>query len=213
MERNDTEHDTQLALGLARPHRLTISAIMSLLERHIGAKYDTAGASRLPALAVYAVYQCIVPQFSRYSGKTLCLLKNRNASEAQSGRIGDIDVISDTGSAFEGVKVKHGVKITEAHVWDAYELFKSHKTDRYYFLTTANMDGADWDGINERIARIRRCHGCEVIVDDVYDTIKHYLQFLTDPSEFVRYYVDAMDGDKAIKPQHKTMWNDLVKGG
>ena len=116
------------------------------------------------------------------------------------------------GSAFEGVEIKHGIVITRQLVADAYEKFKIHNTDRYYLLTTANMDGADWLEINEEIQRIASIHGCQVIVNGVYATLKYYLRLLKDPAEFVEKYVDLLKVDEAVKFQHKTAWNDIVSG-
>jgi len=197
---------------LAKPHSLSISAIMTLLEKHFTAKYASSGASRLPTLAVYAAYQCMMSQVSRYDGKILCPLESHNSSDAQSGRIGDVDVNYSDNTAFEGVEIKHEIKITKGFVSDAYEKFKIHNTDRYYLLTTANMDNADWSGINEEIERIAQIHGCQVIVNGVYDTLRYYLRLLSDTAEFVERYVDCMKVDETIKFQHKTMWNDVVGG-
>ena len=93
---------------------------------------------------------------------------------------------------------------------DAYEKFKVFNTNRYYLLTTGSMNNADWDGINEEISRIARIHGCQVIVNGVYDTLRYYLRLLSDTAEFIERYVDLLKIDEAIKFQHKTMWNDVV---
>jgi len=137
-----------MKVELAKPHSLSIAAIISLLEKHFAAKYSCAGASRWPTLAVYAAYQCMMPQVLRYQGKFLCPLESHNSPDSQSGRIGDIDVNNADNTAFEGVEIKHGVVITKGLIADAYEKFKIHKTDRYYLLTTADMDGAEWNEIN-----------------------------------------------------------------
>jgi len=201
-----------MKVELAKPHSLSISAIISILNHHFTAKYASSGASRLPALAVYAAYQCMMGQVLRYSGKVLCPLESHNSPDAQSGRIGDVDVNNPDNTAFEGIEIKHEIIITKGHVKDAYEKFKVHKTDRYYILTTANMDKADWDGINEEIRRISQIHGCQVIVNGVYDTLGYYLRLLSDTAEFIERYVDCMKADESIKFQHKTMWNDVVSG-
>ena len=197
---------------LAKPHSLSISAIMVLLEKHFTAKYDSSGASRLPALAVYAAYQCMFEKISRYDGKILCPLESHNSSDTQSGRIGDVDVNNQDNTAFEGVEIKHEIKITKGLVTDAYEKFKVFNTDRYYLLTTANMSNADWNGINEEISRISQIHGCQVIVNGVYDTLRYYLRLLSDTAEFIERYVDLLKVDETVKFQHKTMWNDVVSG-
>ena len=197
---------------LAKPHGLSISAIITLLEKHFNAQYSGSGASRLPTLALYAAYECMMSEVFRYKDKHLSNLVSHTSADKQSGRIGDIDVNYESGGAFEGVEIKHGIVITQQHVTDAYEKFKMHNTDRYYILTTAKMDDADWIGINDEIARISRIHGCQVIVNGVYATLRYYLRLLFDPTVFIRKYVDLLKIDESIKFQHKTVWNDVVSG-
>lgn len=200
-------------IELAKPHSLSISKIIKLLEQHFTYHYTCAGASRLPSLAIYAAYECMMAQVARYNGKILCPLANHNSADAQSGRIGDVDVNNANGSAFEGVEIKHEIQITKQLVADAYEKFKVHNTDRYYLLTTANMDSADWDGIDNEIQRIAQIHGCQVIVNGVYSTLKYYLRLLKDPAEFIDHYVELLKNDDTIKFQHKVAWNDIISKG
>ena len=202
-----------LKIELAKPHSLSIAAIIKLLERHFTYKYSAHGASRLPTLAVYAAYQCMMEQLARYRGKTLCPLESHNSADSRSGRIGDIDVHNENGSAFEGVEIKHEIQISAQLVSDAYEKFKIHNTDRYYLLTIANMDSADWDSIEHEVERISQIHGCQVIVNGVYSTLKYYLRLMKDPAEFVDKYVELLKQDETVKFQHKTVWNDLVSTG
>ena len=200
-------------IELAKPQSLSISAIINLLDKHFTAKYlKNTGASRLPTLAIYAAYQCMKKQVARYSDKILCSLENHNSADARSGRIGDIDVNNSDDTAFEGVEVKFDILITPNHVKDAYEKFKSQKTNRYYLLTTANMENADWDGINKEIERIAQIHGCQVIVNGVLSTLKYYLRLLSDTATFVDCYVECMYSDETIKYQHKVKWNEIVSG-
>ena len=197
---------------LAKPHSLSISAIVALLEKHFTAQYSGSGASRLPTLALYAAYECMMSEVFRYKGKYLCSLESHTSADKQSGRIGDIDVNYEGGGAFEGVEIKHGIVITRQLVADAYEKFKIYNTDRYYLLTTADMDSADWTGISGEISRIAGIHGCQVIVNGVYATLRYYLRLLDDPAEFVDKYVDLLKADETIKFQHRTAWNDAVSG-
>lgn len=200
-------------IELAKPHSLSISNIIKLLEKHFTYRYTCAGASRLPTLAIYAAYQCMMGQVARFDGKVLCPLESHNSADAQSGRIGDIDINNESGSAFEGVEIKHEILITRQLVADAYEKFKVHNTDRYYLLTTANMDAADWDSIDAEIKRISQIHGCQVIVNGVYSTLKYYLRLMKDPAEFIDRYVELLKEDETVKFQHKVAWNDLVSQG
>lgn len=200
-------------IELAKPHSFSIANIIKLLEKHFTYRYSCAGASRLPTLAIYAAYQCMMNQVARYDGKILCPLESHNSADAQSGRIGDIDVNNENGSAFEGVEIKHEIPITRQLVADAYEKFKVHNTDRYYLLTTANMDDADWDAIENEIKRISQIHGCQVIVNGVYSSLKYYLRLMKDPAEFIDRYVELLKIDETVKFQHKVTWNDLVSHG
>ena len=127
-------------VDLAKPHSLSIYAIMDLLSSHFSASYtNVTGTSRLPVLAVYAAYQCMMKQVMRCKGKILCPLEKLHSADLQTGRLGDIDVNYPDNTAFEGVEIKHGIVITRGHTTCAYEKFKAHKTDRYYLLTTASM--------------------------------------------------------------------------
>lgn len=149
-------------------------------------------------------------QVARYEEKILCPLESHNSADAQSGRIGDIDIDNPDGTAFEGVEIKHEIQITKQLVADAYEKFKIYNTDRYYLLTTANMDSADWNAIDNEIKRISQIHGCQVIVNGVYTTLKYYLRLVKDPAEFVDYYVELLKKDETVKFPHKKAWNDII---
>ncbi len=202
----------ELKVELAKPHSLSIEMIVKYLEKHFTYKYSCAGASRLPTLAIYAAYQCMITQVARYEDKTLCEVVSHNSADTQSGRIGDIDVNNTDGSAFEGVEIKHEIRITAQLVLDAYEKFKIYNTDRYYLLTTANMEAANWKLINDEVERINQLHGCQVIVNGVYTSLKYYLRLLKDPAEFIDKYVELLKVDGTVKFQHKIIWNDIVSG-
>lgn len=198
---------------LAKPHSLSISKIISLLQKHFRYKYIGYGASRLPTLAVYAAYQCMFSQVARYKDKVLCPLESHNSADTRSGRIGDIEVAYSDGTAFEGVEIKHEIQITCQLINDAYEKFMTYKTNRYYLLTTANMATADWEHIDKTINKIAQIHGCQVIVNGVYSTLQYYLRLLIDPSDFIDKYVDLLKIDDSIKYQHKVAWNEIISKG
>ena len=195
---------------LAKPQKLSISKIIKLLEQHFTARYSGSGASRLPVLAIYAAYQCMMDEVARFNRKSLCPIVSHNSADSRSGRIGDVDVVDERGASFEGVEIKHEIKTTPQLVIDAYEKFKGEKTERYYLLTTANMDSADIDGIEKNVDWISNIHGCQVIVNGVYSTLRYYLRLLANSAKFVDRYVDLLQNDDSVKYQHKTMWNTLV---
>ncbi len=197
-------------IQLHRPHTLTISQIISLLINHFTYKYAGHGASRLPTLALYAAYQCMMVEMSRYSDKVLCPLESHTSSDSQSGQIGDIQVNYPDGTAFEGVEVKHLKRITPELIEHAYSKFSVCRTDRYYLLTTANMDGADREGIEATVKKIKNSHGCQVIVNGVYSTINYYLRLLQNPSDFIDKFVTLLEIDEGVKYPQKMAWNELT---
>lgn len=199
-----------LNIELAKPHSLSISTIVDCLRKHFTYKYSCSGAARLPVLALYAAYQCMMKEVSRYNDKKLYPLESHTSADTRSGRIGDIDVHNSDETAFEGVEIKHEIQIDRQLVLDAYEKFKIYNTDRYYLLTTADMSSVDMTDIEKEINRIRQIHGCQIIVNGVYSTLKYYLRLLSDTAKFVDYYVELVKQDETIKFPHKEAWNKII---
>ena len=204
------KRDEIASIELAKPQNFSISKIIEVLHKHFTFKYSSQGGARLPVLAIFAAYECMMNEVARFNDKFLCPLQNHSSADLQSGRIGDIDVNYADNTAFEGVEVKHERIITPQLVMDAYEKFKGYKTNRYYLLTTADMSNASWDEIENRISRILQIHGCEVIVNGVYTTLKYYLRLLSNTADFVDKYVELLKSDETIKFEHKIAWNNII---
>lgn len=197
-------------IDLAKPHSLSISNIIEVLHQHFDYPYHGHGASRLPTLAIYAAYECMMKEVSRFHDKQLCPLESHTSADSKSGQIGDIQINDINGEAFEGVEIKHNIEITKDMVEHAYTKFMSQHTNRYYLLTTADMSKADWIPIEEEIKSIERKHGCQVIVNGVYTSLKYYLRLLSDPSDFIECYVNLMKNDENVKYPQKATWNEII---
>lgn len=197
-------------IDLAKPHNLPIATIIDLLSKHFETKYSAEGASRLPVLALYAVYQCLINETKRFDGKVLLAIENHTSADSRSGRIGDIDIVDEKGKAFEAVEVKHGIAINSQLVRDAFEKFKTTQVNRYYLLSTANIDINEKDEIDKEIDRIKNIHGCHVIANGLTHSLKYYLRLLSDTSEFIANYVDLIETDTALKYEHKKQWNTII---
>ncbi len=197
-------------IDLAKPLNLPIATIIDLLSKHFDTKYSAEGASRLPVLALYAAYQCLINETKRYEGKVLLPMESHTSADSRSGRIGDIDIIDEKERAFEAVEVKHGIPITAQLVKDAFEKFKTTQVNRYYLLSTANIDTSQADEINKEIERIKNIHGCHVIANGLTNSLKYYLRLLSDTSEFIENYVNLIEIDTALKFEHKTEWNKII---
>jgi DNA (cytosine-5)-methyltransferase 1 len=197
-------------IDLAKPLNLPITTIIDLLSNHFDAKYTAEGASRLPTLALYAVYQCLINETKRFKGKLLLPMESHTSADSRSGRIGDIDIIDEKKRAFEAVEVKHGIPITVQLVRDAFEKFKTTQVNRYYLLSTANVEASQTQEISNEIERVKNIHGCHVIANGLIHSLKYYLRLLSDTSEFIENYVNLIETDTALKFEHKVMWNKII---
>ena len=197
-------------IELATPQNLSIQNIITLLERHFYYKYKTFGASRLPVLALYAIYQCMMSEVKRYDGKQLLPLESHTSADAQSGRKGDIDVVNADASPFEAVEVKFDIPVSHQIVANAKQKIQTSTLERYYILSTKSILDDDAEKINADIQQIKNIHGCQLIINGVLPTIKYFLRWLDNPVNFVENYVKLLAADKTIKFEHKRSWNELV---
>src|SRR3989337_677318 len=204
------EHREQKNIDLAKPTNLTISTIINYLKGHFESSYSSRGASRLPTLAIFSIYQCLIKELKRFEGKILVPLEEHTSADKSSGRVGDIEVIDRENRLCEAVEIKHGISINVQLIKDAYEKFKSTPIQRYYLLTTSEKYISDEENISKEIAGILNIHGCQVIVNGIYPSLKYYLRLLGNPYEIIDNYVENLRNDTALKYEHKLKWNEIV---
>ena len=197
-------------IDLAKPLNLPIATIIDLLIKHFNATYISEGASRLPVLALFAAYECLMKEAKRFENKELLEIESHTSADSRSGRIGDIDIVDENKRAFETVEVKHGIPITTQLVKDAFEKFKTTQVNRYYLLSTADIENSEVNNIEKEIQRIRNIHGCHVIANGLIDSLKYYLRLLSETSEFISNYVDLIESDTVLKFEHKKKWNEII---
>ncbi len=199
---------------LPKERRVTVQAVTNGLESHFFYRYAGAGASRLPVLALYALYELLMETNPRYKDKRLLPLKSHTTSDLKSASIGDIEIADTDGAFFEAVEVKHEIAINARLVTDAFNKFAPLPVHRYYLLTTANPNVTDLDEVNQIVARVAREHGCEIIVNGLLPTLKYYLRLLDDPAAFIAGYTALLERDFAagadIKETHLRRWNEIL---
>jgi DNA (cytosine-5)-methyltransferase 1 len=200
------------AIALAKPSGITIDTLLAFLDHHFDYPYSISGAARLPVLAVYSVYECMVVEMQRFCDKTLLPLKKHTTSDRSTGSIADIEIKDTKDNLFEAAEIKHGIKIMKQIIDDSFEKFKAHPVKRYYILSTAGIKEDEADTMRNRIYEIGKLHGCQVIINGVMPSLKYYLRLLKDPNKFVERYVENLREDEAIKFQHKETWNKIVSG-
>lgn len=198
-------------IDLAKPTTLSISSILILLQNHFNHSYTAEGASRLPVLAIYAAYQCLINETKRFENKQLLPLENHTSSDKRSGRIGDIDILNEKNWAFEAVEIKFGISINLQLVLDAYSKFQTTPVERYYILSTIDSNKEELNKIEEEIQKIKNVHGCQLIVNGIMPTLKYYLRLLSNTFEFINNYVTLIEEDKSLKFEHKEKWNLLIR--
>ena len=139
----------------------------------------------------------------------LCDLESHTSADTKSGAVGDIEVVDPNRNVvFEAVEIKHNQVITVGMIRNAYGKFRSHPIDRYYILTT--VEGEPIEQITDEVIRIQKEHGCQVIVNGVFETLKYYLRLLKTPAEFVSNYVSLVEKDPALKYEHKVAWDSII---
>ena len=206
------ERREQVRITLSIPKTSDIVTIVELLRLHFFQSYKGAkGASRLPVLALHAIYTVMVPQVQRFAGMSVLALNEHSAADSQTGSIGDIEILDDeTDEIFEAIEVKHNIQINEAIVADVQTKVMDKAISRYYILTT-HQNCEPSAGAIKIIENIKAVYDCQVIANGVIPTIRYYLRLLDDPSAIFPAYVDLIKSDKSIAHEHRTAWNEVVK--
>jgi DNA (cytosine-5)-methyltransferase 1 len=189
--------------------KFSIKQIIHMLEEHFE-KSSVVGTARLPVLAIYSVYECMIAELKRFEGKKLLPLGSHTSADYRSGDIGDIEIIDEKETPFEGVEVKYGKPITAQMVMDAFEKFKIYPTNRYYLLSTTISGNDEMKKITKEIEMIAKDHGCQVIVNGIFDSLKYYLRLLENADQFLDKYADNLSKDMVIKAEQKRLWNEIL---
>ena len=195
-----------------RESKLNINEIIDLLKQHFYYKYSSRGASILPVIALHSIYKCIIYELKRFEGKYLEELNSHNSSDRSSKEAGDIVVKTHVGDKlYEVVEVKFDIKPDLIMVEDAYNKIRETGIQRYYILSTVHADEEEQEKIMNRIGEIKEEHGCEIIVNGVFDTLKYYLRLLDNTDEFIYNYITALEKNTELNYEHKIAWNRILK--
>lgn len=198
------------SFSLSKPVNLSINDIILLLDKHFHFGYRGHGAARLPVLAIYAVYSCLIKELKRFDGKKLLPLEKHTSADSQSGRIGDIDVVDLEGEPFEAVEIKFDIPISSHIVEIAKKKIERSPVSRYYILSTKGTVEKDVDQIDLIVRQLKNVHGCQLIVNGIKQSLNYYLRLINDTSEFIKNYTDLLLKDTAVLFEQKQAWNDLV---
>jgi len=130
------------------------------------------------------------------------------SADRRAGAVGDIQVLNERGRIFEAVEVKHDMPITLDMIREAYTKFKTQPVERYYLLTTSDKD--QHMEVTDEIVKVRKEHGCQVIINGIEPTLKYYLRLLKNSDNFVSHYVELVEKEPVLKFEHRQAWNEIV---
>ncbi|MDV7145999.1 restriction endonuclease, SacI family [Tropicimonas sp. TH_r6] len=191
---------------LTRPKSLPIVTVDSLLRRHMSVKYKT-GAPRLPQIAIYAIYCCLISKIDRFSAQELEPLARMKSADRKAGTVGDI-VVVENGKPVEAVEIKFDKSISLIDVLEAIDKVRAESVSRYYLLSTVGIDDEQAATIVEKSEEFEKQNGCEIIVNGVFETVRYYLRLLPDTTEFLNFYADIVEQDEDVGYEHRIAWNE-----
>ncbi|MGB3693287.1 MAG: DNA cytosine methyltransferase [Spirulinaceae cyanobacterium] len=197
-------------IKISNTEKFDINIIIDYLQEHFHFNYKTRGASKLPVIAFYAIYQRLIEEVERYKFCRLKELGSHTASDRTSKSAGDIEIIDKNKKIIEVLEIKHGKKIDFQMLLIAKEKIIRFKPRRYYIFSSADLKESDRTKINREIEEIKNNYGCQVIVNGILPTLKYYLRLIMSLEDFVRGYSSLIASDNELQLIHKTKWNEIL---
>lgn len=194
---------------------LSIIKIVEAVNQHIHYAYGrgVVGTARIPVIAIYSVYNLLMPDMKRYSGKILAPFESHTSPDSRSQSLGDIDINNADNSCFESVEIKHNKPITADMVGIAYRKVKDTAVDRYYILTTNEPNFVDYESVVQEIEKYKKVHSCQIIVNGVIPSLKYYLRLISNPPSFIDEYTKWLEFEfsraSGIKREHLRVWQEI----
>ena len=190
---------------------LNIHLVLEMLREHFATKLS----SRLPVIAIYSIYEILLPKFERYKDKKLLPLQSHTSSDKHG--FGDIEVYDEKDEPFEIIEIKHNIPIDKYLIFDIAKKTRDTKIDRYYILTTFQNGFADSEKereVTDYILQIQRNSGLDIIANGILTTLKYYLRFIDDYSVFIETYTKNLIADAQnsteIKDFHIEKWTEIL---
>ena len=195
---------------LNNPEKFDIITIVNCLDYHFNFNYKTHGASKLPVLAFYAIYQQLIQEFERYKSCTLNPLGSHTASDRTSKTAGDIEILGNKKTLIEVIEIKHGKPIDLQIIRIAKDKIIKFNPRRYCVFSSANIQVEQSELIEQEIKNIREIHGCQIIINGIIPTLKYYLRLLTSVETFINNYSTLVESDPELQLIHKIKWNEIL---
>ena len=156
----------------------------------------------MPVLAFYAIYRILIQEVGRYKNCKVKKIGSHTASDRTSGTAGDIEIIKN-GSVYEVLEIKFNKQIDSTAIIGVYEKIQQFNPKRYYVLSYTGILEKDRIYIEELIEKIKKEHGCQLIVNGLLQTLTYYLRLISSTDKFLNQYLKLVSEDKEIKVIHK----------
>ncbi|MFM2268695.1 MAG: hypothetical protein RL757_2136 [Bacteroidota bacterium] len=191
---------------------LTIERVIELLETHFQSKL----AARLPVIAIFSIYQHLMPRFDRYRNKILRPLNVQTAADTHG--FGDIEIWNEDQTPFEIIEIKHQIPIDRNLIIDVIKKSQNTGIQRYYVLTTfknsfLNTEEAQF--IAPLLLKKKQESGIEIIANGIVSSLKYYLRFIEDYHAFVKTYSEMLIQDfrnsTEVKSFHIEDWQRILR--
>lgn len=190
---------------------LNINIVLQMLEKH----FETKLGSRLPVIAIYSIYEILMPLLTRYHSKILLPLNVHTASDKHG--YGDIEILDSNKKPFEIVEIKHNKPITLDFIFDIAKKTEKANVKRYYILTTypKGFENKKVENhINNFILRLKAEKGIDIIANGILTTLKYYLRFVSNYTYFLEVYTNNLIQDAKlsteIKDFHIKNWIKII---
>ena len=187
--------------------KFTIQEIISLLKKLFFHKYGVAGASKLPVIFFHVILKQFVQELEKYKNKSVKDLGSHTTSDRTSKSSGDIEIF-DKKKLLDSYEIKMGHVINTHLILRAYEKIKKFNPRRYFLLST-EFDEKNFD-LTE-IDKIRKEHGCEIIVGNYFEYIEKYLTIIDNLNNLIDNFTNRILSDKELKIIHKKKWDELIQ--
>ncbi|GAA9170570.1 hypothetical protein HpHA188_04940 [Helicobacter pylori] len=203
---------TKKAIILVKPtmkeSSYTIDFIINTLQKHFNFTYKSRGASILPVVALFSLYECLILELERFTNKSLKPLDSHYSCDKSSGNAGDIVILDEQKQLFEVIEIKFNIAIDSIILQDSYKKIAQTPIKRYYILSTLPIQNkAELQKITDKIEHE---HGCQVIVNGIYDTLRYYLRLIKNTENFINNYLKNISQNTEINEEHKLAWNSVI---
>ena len=192
---------------IKKENKFTVKELVKMFNTYFFYKFNVPGGSKIPVICFYTLINLLMKQTKKYNVMTLKKLDFHTTSDLTSKSAGDIEIFLND-KCYEAFEIKFEHEISEHMINIAYEKIVKFDTQRYFILTTSVVKINVGDDL---IKKIRKDHGCEVIVGNYSDFLEKYLFLLDDLNIFINDFSSNIEKDKELKTIHKKTWVRIIK--